>query len=224
MDLLSQLPVECLERIIHILDEEDCLSELASLPTSLDYLAHIRHLNIQASDSWKLKHALLPIDLTRHLLEYIKSDEFDRLYQSNPFAPGYVSYFEDPFDGDDDIFGEIDGNYDDEFDRETESELDRKTNKQSRDEVIQDQLQFVKDHVQLFKSQLKSFDCLEGCVWQMVGSEMIDRIRVDFYRLLLPLSNPTYLGWFNGPHFLAHPLSTDLTHVQSIINHGLPES
>lgn len=368
MEPLSQLPVECLERVLYILDKDDCLLELASLLTmnkhiasvtlpvlysdpyrtafhqdaqgkdsqtkpesyrkltrtllsrlpvgiiprslflalipepinyfsrttaeansSLDYLAHIRHLNLQARSSWELKDTFLPIELPPHVLEYIESDEFNQLYQSNPFAPKYASRFrdkdqtlkdyyriaivleaywclanaiieqlqsftipyicnieryhkvvgrfknlkrlgftvsetfEDPFDGDDYIFGESDDEIDDEVDNETESGLEKQTSEQRRDEVIQDQMQFVKEHVRLFKDRLEFFDCLEGDVWQMVDSKIIDHIQVDFYRLLPPLSKPTCLGWSNWSHFLAHPLSTDLAHVQDFESYGLPE-
>lgn len=368
MDQLSQLPVECLERVLYILDKDDCLRELASLlimnkhiasvtlpilyndpyrtafhqdgqgkdsqtkpesygkltrtllsrlpvgtipkslflalipdpidyfstttaaiNSSLDYLAHIRHLNIQARDSWELKNTFLPTELPPHVLEYIKSSEFDQLYQSNPFAPRYASSFrdkgrtlqdyyqitivlqaywclansilgqlqsftipyirnierhhkvvgrfknlerlgftisetfEDPFDGDEDIFGETDVDIDDESDNETESALDRQTSEQRRDEVIQDQMQFVREHVRLFKGRLESLDWLEGNVWQMVPSDIIDRVQVDFYRLLPPLSMPTYLGASNWPHFSAHLLSTDLAQVQDLRSYRLPE-
>ncbi|KAF9145384.1 hypothetical protein BGX30_009183 [Mortierella sp. GBA39] len=364
MDPLSQLPVECLERVLYILDEDDCLPELARLLTmnkhiasvtlpilyndpyrtaihqdaqgksgqakpgsyekltrtllsrlpigtipkslllalipdpinyfstttaatnsSLDYLAHIRHLNIQTRDSWELKKTFLPTALPPHVLEYIKSDEFDQLYQSNPFAPEYACSFMDkdrtlqdyyrviivleaywclanpileqlqsftiPYicnieryhkvvgrfknlerlvfamsETFEDPFGEIDDGIDDSIDDDFHIDTwDWKASKQRRDEVIQDQTRFVREHVRLFKGRLESFDCLEGNVWQMVDSQkIIDHILVDFYRLLPPLSKPTYLGWSNWLHFSAHPLSTDLAHVQDLRSHGLPES
>lgn len=102
--------------------------------------------------------------------------------------------FEDPFDGDNDVFSEIDDDTDGEFDNETESGWDRKASKQRRNEATQDQMQVVREHVLLFKGRLESFDSLKGNVWHKVDSEITDRFRVDFYRLLLPLSKPTYLG------------------------------
>ncbi|KAF9149556.1 hypothetical protein BG015_008659 [Linnemannia schmuckeri] len=277
MDLLSLLPVECLGRILHILDKEDCLSELARLLTMDKYIASVTlpilyndpyqsafHQDQQGKNSYgtkpgsygkltrtllsRLSVGIIPKFLVLALIPDATDYSSTTTAQSNPFAPGYVSCFEDkyrtlrdyfkitivleiywclanpileqlqsftilhirnieryhkvvgrfknlerlgfaisetfedPFDGDDDIFGEIDSIIDDEFDSETESELDRKASKQRRDEVIRDQMRFVKEHV------------------------------------------PTYLGWFNWLHFLAYPLSTDLMHVQRIISYGLSES
>ncbi|KAG9069469.1 hypothetical protein KI688_010372 [Linnemannia hyalina] len=341
MDPLSQLPVECLERVLYILDGDDCLPELARLLTmnkhiasatlpilyndpyrnafhqneqgksgqakpgsygkltrtllsrlpvgsipkslllalipdpinyfstttaatnsSLDYLAHIRHLNIQTRDSWELKNTFLPTALPPHVLKYIRSDEFDQLYQSNPFAPEYACSFMDkdrtmqdyyqviivleaywclanpileqlqsftiPYirnieryhkvvgrfknlerlvfaisETFEDPFGEIDDSIDDSIDDDFHIDTwDWRSSKQRRDKAIQDQTQFVSEHVRLLKGRLKFFGCLEGNVWQM----------------------PTYLGWPNWLHFSAHPLSTDLAHVQNLTSHGLPES
>ncbi|KAK5821560.1 hypothetical protein F5H01DRAFT_403449 [Linnemannia elongata] len=173
MDPLSQLPLECLQRIFHILDNDDNLFALANLLTtnnyiasavlpflyrdpyrsafhqagrgrrnrekpnsdemltrmllsrlsvanltkpvalalqleptdssatgittgsSLDYLAHIRHLNIEAGASLELTSAGVTNSLPPHQLAYIQSDEFNRLYQSNPFAPDYFQYYDD---------------------------------------------------------------------------------------------------------------------------------
>ncbi|KAG0374610.1 hypothetical protein BGX24_010182 [Mortierella sp. AD032] len=69
----------------------------SSSPSSFDYFAQIRHLNIIASFNKGLvtlplwTATGLPENLSPDLLTYIYSDEFDKIYHSNPFRPETVA-------------------------------------------------------------------------------------------------------------------------------------
>ncbi|KAG0268975.1 hypothetical protein BGZ95_002235 [Linnemannia exigua] len=92
------------------------------------------------------------------------------------------------------------------------------------EEVIRVKMEFVQEHIQLFKGQLKTVICLEGNLWRDVGQDYIDRVRLDFYRLLPPLVRPRHLAKDNWLKFSAHPQSVDLAHVWEFNSDRLPES
>ncbi|KAF9908950.1 hypothetical protein EC991_009250 [Linnemannia zychae] len=63
----------------------------SAVSSLFDYLAHIRHFSTPGQDVWE--QTLLTTDLLPHQLAYIQSDEFDQIYQSQPFATTYAAYF-----------------------------------------------------------------------------------------------------------------------------------
>ncbi|KAG0283295.1 hypothetical protein BGZ96_012342 [Linnemannia gamsii] len=89
--------------------------------------------------------------------------------------------------------------------------------------VDQDMIRFVQEHAQLCEGRLKSVNCLEYSEWGLVNKEYGDRIQLDIFRILPPLSKPTYLNKDNFIQFSAHPQSIDLKHVREFNSQGLPK-
>lgn len=99
--LLSRLPVASLSKALSLVlvsDPADPFSATTVTTTtssSLDYLSHIRHLNIRSLSYFEQLGIVLPMKFSIRQFEYILSDEFDQLYQSNPFAPNSPALWSD---------------------------------------------------------------------------------------------------------------------------------
>ncbi|KAK5821582.1 hypothetical protein F5H01DRAFT_337456 [Linnemannia elongata] len=91
--LLSQLPLATLPTAVSLVfaassaDSSPATTTVTATNSNspLDYLAHIRHLNIPLPDRKELRWSNLSNLHNSHQSAYIQSDEFDQLYQSNPF-------------------------------------------------------------------------------------------------------------------------------------------
>ncbi|KAG0076731.1 hypothetical protein BGZ90_008282 [Linnemannia elongata] len=91
--LLSQLPLATLPTAVSLVfaassaDSSPAMTTVTATNSNspLDYLAHIRHLNIPLPDRKELRWSHLSNLQNSHQSAYIQSDEFDQLYQSNPF-------------------------------------------------------------------------------------------------------------------------------------------
>ncbi|KAG0072988.1 hypothetical protein BGZ89_000596 [Linnemannia elongata] len=105
--LLSRLSVASLPKTLLLILTSDPTDTSSATTTttitkgttksSLDYLAQIRHLYFKHWElAWECNWRLLSLDLDPRQLEYIQSDEFDQVYQSNPFAWGYIHWTTEP--------------------------------------------------------------------------------------------------------------------------------
>ncbi|KAK3845526.1 MAG: hypothetical protein J3R72DRAFT_487667 [Linnemannia gamsii] len=90
--LLNRLPAVSLSKALSLaLAIDPAESSTATAHSSLDYLAHIRHFSTPAQESWE--QYLSITKLSPHQLAYIQSEEFDQIYQSQPFTPSYASHY-----------------------------------------------------------------------------------------------------------------------------------
>ncbi|KAF9149554.1 hypothetical protein BG015_008657 [Linnemannia schmuckeri] len=233
--LLSRLPRASLPKSLSLLFTADS----ADSSSSLDYLAHIRHLNIPLRDRSGLKELLRQYyqvvlhqetlwSLAYPILEQLQSFSipmhfFNRYhsvvnrFQSLELVRFMTSdVFEPVFDEDVDT------------DSDTDSESDSKNGKeymmQRRDELVQEMKCFVQDHIRFFKGRLKFVRWREDGVWKRTDEEFIDRVQLDFYRLLPPLCNPTHLTSDNWLQFSIHPQTIDLAHVREFSSIDLPKT
>ncbi|KAG0273144.1 hypothetical protein BGZ95_011041, partial [Linnemannia exigua] len=264
--LLGRLPAVSLSKGLTLaltIDPAESSTPIAK--SSLDYLAHIRHFSTPAQDSWE--HHLLTTEMPLHQLSYIQSDEFDQIYQSQPFTPSYAAYYRtkekliqkyyrtvicldalwclpDPileqlqsftipvryikryretvgrFRSLESIQFAMSQAFDEPFYSDTDAGIKRPHN----DQVLQDMVQFVLEHLRIFKGQLKSIRCFDDGVWNWMDWKSIDRMELDFFRLLPPIDKPTHIGKNNWRRFSAHPQSTDVTQVQEFSSKAMHES
>ncbi|KAF9151520.1 hypothetical protein BG015_006565 [Linnemannia schmuckeri] len=97
--LLGRLPVASLSKALNLALQLDPIdlpiitttTTTTTTNSSLDYLTHIRHFSMKLPDAWE--GCFLTSEFPPHLLAYIQSDEFDKLYNSNPFPSSIVYRF-----------------------------------------------------------------------------------------------------------------------------------
>ncbi|KAF9087028.1 hypothetical protein BGX23_008412 [Mortierella sp. AD031] len=83
---------------------------------------------------------------------------------------------------------------------------------------------FVREHTTLFKGTLKSITMADGDFWPYTSQVSPEGTFLEILRLLPPLSKVSALTDDNWLHFMAHHLTTDLQHVDSInIKHNTPD-
>ncbi|KAK3845527.1 MAG: hypothetical protein J3R72DRAFT_31445 [Linnemannia gamsii] len=110
------------------------------------------------------------------------------------------------------------------FDEPFYSDMDACIKRPHNDRVLQDMVQFVLDHLRIFKGQLKSIRCFDNGVWDWMDWKSIDRMELDFFRHLPPMEKPTHIGKDNWRRFSAHPQSTIVTHVQGFSSKAIQAS
>lgn len=101
--LLNRLPLATLPKavsLVFVADSADSSPATTTVTATdsnspLDYLAHLRHLNIPSLDRRELHWTSQSPLINSHQSAYIQSDEFDQLYQSNPFLPSFAAHVGD---------------------------------------------------------------------------------------------------------------------------------
>ncbi|KAF9142858.1 hypothetical protein BG015_000649 [Linnemannia schmuckeri] len=78
-------------------------------------------------------------------------------------------------------------------------------------------VRFVENHTQLFKGQLRVATCHPSSVWLWSRQACPADVQFKFLQLLPSLHKPTALNIRNAVQFVAHPLTTDLGHVEEIV-------
>ncbi|KAG0219086.1 hypothetical protein BGX33_004893 [Mortierella sp. NVP41] len=196
------------------------VAKAASSP--LDYLAHVRHLNLQHfSNRVALLHTYYDSILQQETVWCLGYPILEQLQSLViPHMSSIKRYFDvvDRFEYLQHVQFLMSEMYEDPFDE------DNKVKGAHNEEVIRDMVRFVQEHTRIFKGRLKSVDCLEGRLWASTDQEYTDRIRLALYRMLPPLSKPTHLGRSNWLQYTAHLDSIDLGHVWKVSSEGLPAS
>ncbi|KAF9920746.1 hypothetical protein FBU30_009338 [Linnemannia zychae] len=267
--LLNRLPVEILPVATSLMLENIKLINTTTMVdskkgSSLDYLAHIRHLDMKLwyteldCRQGKLRHA----PLSPAQLEYTTSNEFKELYSARPFTAKYSNngkpmseylrfyyhtllhhevpwilglpileqlqsltilriysikqyinvvhrlpnlekvvftlweYFEDEFHNDGDNEGE---------------EMDQMEN-----EILEDVILFLQEHVRLFPGRLKYVECFEHTRRHWINKRFASHLNQEIARIVPPLTKVTHLGEDNWVRFIAKSSEANLLDVHTI--------
>ncbi|KAG0217362.1 hypothetical protein BGX33_010775 [Mortierella sp. NVP41] len=93
--LLSRLPAAGLHNCLSVALTSDPTSTTTNKPSNspLDYLAHIRYLNLDEWASIELNRSWSPADLPSHQRDYILGDELAQIYQAYPFSHSFVNFY-----------------------------------------------------------------------------------------------------------------------------------
>ncbi|KAF9141382.1 hypothetical protein BGX30_004929 [Mortierella sp. GBA39] len=89
--LLSCLPLATLPKaLVLALTTDHRYLPPPTTASPLDYLAHVRHLNMDTSASLTTGCSLSTLDIPPEQLAYIRTEEFKNRYRSNPFSARYI--------------------------------------------------------------------------------------------------------------------------------------
>jgi hypothetical protein len=83
-----------------------------------------------------------------------------------------------------------------------------------RDSVMNSIIQFVKDHTTIFPGCLKTVAIVGSKLWPIGNPGDVNDVLTQIYRILPALSPPRVINKENWTRLMAHPLTTDLNHVQ----------
>lgn len=91
---------------------------------------------------------------------------------------------------------------------------DGPTNHISEDNAMQTIVQFVEEHTRVFRGRLKSVKGAYSEAGIYLGNTITDEAQRQMYRLLPPMQQPHTISNNNWDQLMAHPLATDLIHVE----------
>ncbi|KAF9118962.1 hypothetical protein BGW39_000706 [Mortierella sp. 14UC] len=86
-----------------------------------------------------------------------------------------------------------------------------------KEETLKLMLEFVQEHARLFPALLKSATFSKGGFWTDLAGGCREATELKIFRILPPVAKLTSLTRSSLPAYLAHPFSTDLSHVKEII-------
>ncbi|KAG0377820.1 hypothetical protein BGX24_005373 [Mortierella sp. AD032] len=87
----------------------------------------------------------------------------------------------------------------------------------NKQEILKLAVEFVQEHTRIFPALLKTAVFSDGDFWIDIDDRRREETELKVFQILPPLTGVTSLTHHNLPAYLAHPLSTDLSHVKDII-------
>ncbi|KAF9142113.1 hypothetical protein BGX30_003366 [Mortierella sp. GBA39] len=93
---------------------------------------------------------------------------------------------------------------------------DGPTDRISRDDATQAIVQFVEEHTRVLRGRLKTVEGAESVSGIYLGNTITGDAQRQIYRLLPPIQQPKTNFNNNWDRLMAHPLATDLAHVEFI--------